>query len=59
MTMRINSEYSHKGDLVIVVEIIDDKTVVVSNEHLCEEYEVRVSSLKNRSEAVKGFWDCP
>ena len=57
--MRINSEYSHNGDLVIVVEIIDDKTVVVSNEHLCEEYEVRVSSLKNRSEAVKGFWDCP
>ena len=55
--MKINSEYSHNGDLVFVVEIIDNETVVVSNEDVCAQYEVQVSELEDRSEAVRGFWD--
>jgi hypothetical protein len=55
--MKINNEYSHNGDLVYVVEIIDDNTVVVSNEDAASETEVDVSELRPRDEAVRGFWD--
>ena len=55
--MKLKEEYSHHGDLVFVVDIIDSKTVVVSNEDAASEYEVAASELQPRSEAVRGFWD--
>jgi hypothetical protein len=55
--MKVNNEYSHNGDLVIVTEVIDSENVVVANEDTYQEYEVSVSELKSRNEAVRGFWD--
>ena len=55
--MKINDEFSHNGDLVFVVEIIDDNTVVVSNEDAASEMEVPISELRPREEAVRGFWN--
>lgn len=53
--MKLNNEYSHNGDLVIVTEVIDSESVVVSNEDTCAEYEVATSELEDRSQAVRGF----
>ena len=55
--MKINNEYSHNGDLVIVTEVIDSENVVVANEDTCQEYEVSVTELKPHNEAVRGLWD--
>lgn len=55
--MKINNEYSHNGDLVIILEVMNDQTVLVSNEAAEEEYEVSISELEPRSEAVRGFWN--
>jgi len=56
--MKVNDEYSHNGDLVIVMELVDEKTVLVSNEDACFEDEVPISELEPRDNAVRGFWDC-
>ncbi len=53
--MKLNNEYSHDGDLVIVIDFIDSENVVVSNEDVCAEYEVAISELEDRSQAVRGF----
>ena len=55
--MKINNEYSHNGDLVIILEVMNDQIVLVSNEAAEEEYEVSFLMLKPRSEAVRGFWN--
>ena len=55
--MKINNEYSHNGDLVIILEVMNDQIVLVSNEATEEESEVLISELEPRSEAVRGFWN--
>lgn len=55
--MKINNEYSHNGDLVIILEVMNDQIVLVSNEAAEEESEVLISELEPRSEAVRGFWN--
>ena len=54
---KINNEYSHNGDLVIILEVMNDQIVLVSNEAAEEESEVLISELEPRSEAVRGFWN--
>ena len=53
--MKVNNEYSHNGDLVIVTEILDSENVVVANQDTCQEYEVSVAELQHAIEAVRGF----
>ncbi len=51
----VGSQFSWKGDLVEVVEVVDVNTVVVANFDNESEHEVHPSELKPREEADRGF----